>query len=59
MTSLSRYNHHLLLCGISKHTDRDQRSWVLLDDRKNTLPLTENKKILSEKQKPEKYPRKA
>ena len=33
--------------GLGTHTDRDQRSWVFLNDPKNTLPLTENKKKLS------------
>ena len=29
--------------GLEKPTDRDQRSWVFLNDpKKNTLPLTEN-----------------
>ena len=28
--------------GLDKLTDRDQRSWVFLNDPKNTLPQTEN-----------------
>ena len=36
--------------GLDKPTDRDQRSWVFLNDPKNILPLTENpQKILSKK----------
>ena len=30
--------------GLDKATDRDQRSWVLLNNPKNTLPPTENPK---------------
>ena len=37
--------------GLDNPTDRDQRSWVFLNNPKNTLPLTENPpKILSEQQ---------
>ena len=41
--------------GLDKPTDRDQQSWIFLNDQKHTLPLTENpKKILSKKQNPKK-----
>ena len=30
--------------GLDKPTDSDRRSWVFLNDPKNTLPLTENLK---------------
>ena len=39
--------------GLDKPTDRDQRSWVFLNDPKNTLPLTDRenpKKYFPEKQ---------
>ena len=37
--------------GLDKPTDRDQRSWVFLNDPKNTLPLTENPKEYFSKSK--------
>ena len=42
--------------GLDKPTDRDQWIWIFLNDPKNALPLTENKKNTFRKAKPKKIP---
>ena len=45
--------------GLEKPTDRDQQSWVFLNDpKKYSATNRKDKKILSEKQNPKKYPQK-